>query len=138
MEYGSITWDLPYAMQYVPNTRIEANVSVKNLDIVPHSFSLVIVLTRNIEGVVYTIHEDQLLISSEEWFSLQAKEAISMPVTLVPATIPATLSLCLKEFKTQEYIDGQSVNLSQGMSMDDLGSVMVMSLLTGMMGMFRV
>ena len=138
MEYGSITWDLPYAMQYVPNTRIEANVTVKNLDINPHWFSLVVVMTQNVEGAVYTIHEDQLLINGEEWLGLVGKQVINIPVTLVPATVPATLSLCLKERKTQEYIDGQSINLSQGMSMDDLGSVMVMSLLTGMMGMFRV
>ena len=137
-KYGSITWDLPYSAKHVANTKIVADVTVTNLDINPRWFSLVVMITQNQEGVNYVIYEQPLMINNEEWFYLVGKETINIPVIMIPATVPVLLTLCLKEQKTQEYTDEQSISLVRGTSVNDIDSIMVIALLASMFVMMKV
>jgi len=135
-KYGSITWDLPYVIRYVPGTKIEANVTIANIDVVAHGFSLVLVITVASNGVVYTVHEQYIPVVNQEWFTLEPGEVINTTVALMPATVPSFAHLCLKEFRHQEYTDGVTVKVSRGMGTDEIALLVTANMFASMMGIF--
>jgi len=133
-KYGSITWDLPYEIRYTPGSKIEANVTVANTDVVPHHFSLVLVVTVPARGIVYTVHEHYIPIVNQEWFVLEPNEIINTPVALAPATVPSIVHLCLKEFRSQEYTDGVATQVSRSMGTDEIALLVTVNMIASTMG----